>query len=111
MRGFYLPCPLCRHGELPYISPPVELALGRARVISVAVGTLDFAVSSVDNQFSSLVTADLTTGIDSLSLGFPVTTGALTTAPLYIPAAIGVRDNMMRISCHNITPYVQQGSK
>ena len=89
----------------------LELALGWERVISVAIGALDFAVFSVDDQFGPLVTADLATGIDSLGLGFPVTTGALTTAPLYIPAAIGVWDNMMRISCHNITPYVQQDSK
>ena len=85
----------------------LELALGRARVISVAVGTLGFAVSSVDNQFSSLVTADLTTGINRLSLGVPVAARTLATASFYIPATIGIRNNMMGVSCHDITPYVQ----
>ena len=84
-----------------------ELALGRARVVSVAVGALNFAVLSVDDQFGPLVTANLATGIDSLGLGVPVAAGTLTTASFYIPATIGIRNNMMGVSCHGITPYVQ----
>lgn len=85
----------------------LKLTLGRARVVSVAVGALDFAVLSMDDQFGSLVTADLATGIDRLSLGVPVATRTLATASFYIPATIGIRNNMMGVSCHDITPYVQ----
>lgn len=85
----------------------LELALGWARVVSVAVGALDFAVLSVDDQFGPLVAADLATGIDSLGLGVPVAARALAAASFYIPTTIGVRNNMMGVSCHDITPYVQ----
>lgn len=89
----------------------LELALGWERVISVAIGALDFAVFSVDDQFGPLVTADLATGIDSLSLGVPVAARTLTTASFYIPTTIGIRNNMMGVSCHTITPCVLRNSR
>ena len=85
----------------------LKLALRRARVVSVAARALDFTVFSVDDQFGPLVTANLATGIDSLDLGVPVAAGTLTSTALNIPATIGIRNNMMGVSCHDITPYVQ----
>ena len=85
----------------------LKLALRRAWVVSVTVSALDFTVFSVDDQFGPLVTANLATGIDSLSLGVPVAARTLATASFYIPATIGIRNNMMGVSCHDITPYVQ----
>ena len=89
----------------------VRLTLGRERIVPVAVGALDSAIPAVDYQLSSLVATDLASGVDGLSLGVPMTTGTLTTAALYIPAASRVREDVMRVSGHVLTPCELQGSK
>ena len=65
-----------------YVLKPklLHLPSGREGGIAMAVGTLDFAIFSVDDQLRSLITADLTSGINCLGLGVPVTAGALTAA-------------------------------
>ena len=107
MHGFACLANLAAMVNCHILHPLPGSPFGRKRVVSMAVGTLDSTVFPVDNQFGSLITADLASSIDSLGLGVPVTTGTLTSTALNIPAAIGVRNNMMGVSCHGITPYVQ----
>ena len=72
----------------------------------MAVCGLDASVQTVDDEFCSLISADLPSGINSLRLGFIVATGAKGSVALDIPATAGIVNNMMRRTCHNsVTPY------
>jgi hypothetical protein len=63
--------------------------------VAVTVAAADAAVQIVNTQFGALVATHFPTLIDSLLLGFVMAAGALATTPLYIPAAIGVMNDVM----------------
>lgn len=63
----------------------------------MAVTAADSAILIVDTQFGVLVTADFSAIIDRLLLSSMVTARSIRAAALYVPATIGVGDNMVGI--------------
>lgn len=64
--------------------------------MAVALG--DLPVLVVDLQLGALVLADLATGIDGSLFGVVVATGLVGPAPLYVPAAVRVGDNVVGLA-------------
>jgi hypothetical protein len=73
---------------------------GGAGVVAVAVRVRDFSVAVVDDELSTLVLADDSAAIDSVSLRVGVDRSPFCSIPPHIPASSGVGDNMMFISSH-----------
>ena len=69
----------------------------------MAVGVLDGAILAVGNQFRSLVDAHPPASFHSLFLGLVMTTAALCVFTFYIPTTVGIGDDMMFFSGHNVT--------
>ena len=65
----------------------------------------------MNQKFRSLILAYPSTDFNGFLLGVIMAAGALRTAALDIPTTLWIMDNMMRIPCHLITPYVLSGSK
>lgn len=80
---------------MPIQNEPLSLALRRIRITAVAVAATDFAILVVNAKFSTLRAAHFTPLVDCILLRIMVAAGALTTAALHVPAASGVRYNMM----------------
>ena len=76
------------------------LALWRARIVAMAVCGLDTSVHAVDNEFSALISTNLSSCVYSLPLGCKMTAGSLSAVTLYIPTSVGIMNNMVRRTCH-----------
>lgn len=72
----------------------------------MAVRRLNATVQSMNDKLGSLISTNLPSCIYRLLLGGIVTTGALSPAAFYIPATIGIGNDMMRRTSHKITPCV-----
>ena len=81
-------------------------AFRRMRVPSMAIRRLNTTVQPMNDKLSALVSADLSSSVYCLFLGGIVATGALSSATFYIPATIGIVNDMMRRTSHTITPCV-----
>jgi hypothetical protein len=68
--------------------------------VAVAVRVADLAVLVVDPQLRSLVSADLTTPIDSILLLLKVSTCFVGSTLLHIPTTIWIGDYMMASLTH-----------
>ena len=88
------------------ISVLPKSAFRRMRVPSMAIRRLNTTVQPMNDKLSALVSADLSSGIYCLFLGGIVATGALSSATFYIPATIGIVNDMMRRTSYTITPCV-----
>ena len=77
----------------------------------MAVCGLDASVHTVNNEFGALISADLPSGVYGLFLSRKVTTGAFSAVALYIPAALGIVNNMMRRTCHIDYPLCALGQQ
>ena len=77
----------------------------------MAVCGLDASVHTVNNKFGALVSADLPTGIDGLLFGREMAARSLCAAAFYIPATLGIVNNMMRRTCHNDYPLCALGQQ
>ena len=86
-------------------------AFRRMRVSSMAIRRLNTTVQPMNDKLSALVSADLSSSIYCLFLGGIVATGALSSATFYIPATIGIMNDMMRRTSHTITPCVHWDSR
>ena len=86
-------------------------AFRRMRVSSMAIRRLNTTVQPMNDKLSALVSADLSSSIYCLFLGGIVATGALSSATFYIPATIGIVNDMMRRTSHTIPPCVPWDSK
>ena len=63
--------------------------------MTVAIALGDPTVEIVDPELGALVPADHTTLVDRFAFGVEMAAGALTAAPLHIPAPVGVRHHMV----------------
>ena len=88
----------------PLFSPPIKLALRRARIAAVAICGLNATIHTMNNELSTLVPADHPAGINGLLFGREVATGSLCAAAFYIPAALRIVNNVVRRTCHNTYP-------
>ena len=70
------------------------------RVPSMAIRRLNTTVQPMNDKLSALVSADLSSSIYCLFLGGIVATGALSSATFYIPATIGIVNDMMSRTSH-----------
>ena len=61
----------------------------------MAIGTLNTSVHSVNDEFGSLVLADLATSFNGFCFCVEVATGSLRSAFLHVPTAVGVVNDMM----------------
>lgn len=87
------------------------LALRRTRVVAMAVCGLDASVHTMDNELSTLVSTDLSSGVHSMFLGCEMTAGSLRAAALHIPTPAGIVDDMMRRTCHINYPLCAFGQQ
>lgn len=62
-------------------------------------------------ELCTLIAADLSASIYGFLFSRIVAAGALSPATFYIPAAIGIVNDMMRGTSHRITPYVHRDSR
>ena len=67
---------------------------------SMAIRRLNTTVQPMNDKLSALVSADLSSSIYCLFLGGIVATGALSSATFYIPATIGIVNDMMSRTSH-----------
>ena len=77
----------------------------------MAVCGLDASVHTVDNKFGALISADLSSCVYGLFLGCKMAAGTLSAAAFYIPATLGIVNNMMRRTCHNDYPLCALGQQ
>lgn len=80
------------------------LVLGRTGVVAVAVALGDFAILVVDNQLRALVAANFPTPVDGVLLPVEIRRSTAATAPLDIPPAAPIGDNVMRFPAHGPHP-------
>ena len=66
----------------------------------MAIRRLNTTVQPMNDKLSALVSADLSSSIYCLFLGGIVATGALSSATFYIPATIGIVNDMMSRTSH-----------
>jgi hypothetical protein len=64
----------------------------------MTVPSLNLAVLPVDEQLRSLVPADMPSSINGIDLRLKMPADSVSTAPANIPSAIGVRNDVMRLS-------------
>ena len=72
----------------------------------MAIRRLNTTIQPMNDKLGTLVSADLSSSIYCLFLGGIVATGALSSATFYIPATIGIVNDMMSRTSHTITPCV-----
>ena len=72
----------------------------------MAVCGLDTSVHTVNNEFSALISADLSSCVYGLFLGCKMAAGTLSAATLHIPTSVGIVNDMMSRTSHTITPCV-----
>lgn len=71
----------------------------------MAVTTLDFTIQAVNAQFRFLILANNATGFHRLCFCAIMATHTRCSALFDIPTAVGIVNDVMRSSCHIITPY------
>jgi hypothetical protein len=79
--------------------------------VSMAVRLLNFTIQPMNDKFCVLLSTDVSSKIYSISLSICMCTSAFATASFYIPTSFGIRDDMMGISWHVLTPYGMPDSK
>ena len=72
----------------------------------MAIRRLNTTIQLMNDKLGTLVSADLPSGIYCLLFSGIVATGALGSATFYIPATIGIVNDMMSRTSHTITPCV-----
>lgn len=88
-----------------------QLTLRRARIVPVAVCGLDTSVHTVNNEFSALISADLSSCVYGLFLGCKMAAGTLSAATLHILTSVGIVNDMMRRTCHINYPLCAFGQQ
>ena len=81
-------------------------AFRRIRIPSVAIRRLNTTVQPMNDKLGALVSTNLSSSIYCLFLSGIVATGALSSATFYVPATIGIVNDMMRRTSYTITPCV-----
>lgn len=80
------------------------LVPGRTGVIAVAIALGDFAIPIVDDQLRALVLADLPGPVDGVLLPVEIPRSTTATAPLDVPPAAPIRDDVMRLPAQGNHP-------
>ena len=88
-----------------------NLSFWRIRISAMTVCGLNPPIYAMNYKLCTLISADLSASIYGFLFSRKVAAGALSPATFYIPAAIGIVNDMMRRTSHRITPCVRRDSR